>query len=49
MVEGIHSEGSSAWLMRISREGGRIVCGWAHRLEEGKTVFGGGLGDVLTR
>jgi hypothetical protein len=49
MVEGIHSEGSIAWLMRISREGGRIVCGRAHRLEEGKTVFGGGLGDVLTR
>ncbi|MFQ5989517.1 MAG: hypothetical protein ACE5K9_06350 [Candidatus Methylomirabilales bacterium] len=49
MVEGIHGEGSISWLMRISREGGRIVCGRAHRLEEGDTVFGGGLSDVLTR
>ncbi len=49
MVEGIHVEGSISWLMRISREGGRIVCGRAQRLEEGDNVFGGALSDVLTR
>ncbi|MFQ5930464.1 MAG: hypothetical protein ACE5MK_12275 [Acidobacteriota bacterium] len=49
MVEAIHSEGSISWVMRISREGGRIACGRAQRLEEGDTVFGGGLSDILTR
>lgn len=49
VVEAIHSEGSISWFVRISREGGRIVCGRPQTLEEGDTVFGGGLSDVLTR
>lgn len=48
MVEGIHSEGSISWFLRISREGGRTVCGRPQRREEGDTVFGGGLSDVFT-
>lgn len=47
IIEAFHAERSWAWLMRISREGGRIVCGRAEPFEEGGTVFGRDLSDLL--
>lgn len=47
IVEAFHVDGNVAWVIRISREGGRIVCGRAEPFEEGGTVFGRDLRDVL--